>query len=67
MVKLHNIPIYSDFLEKTEMKKICFSRGFKKKHKCSSFFKKYFTSMKITDKKDETLYKNFYFKSLSKF
>ena len=23
--------------------------------------------MKITDKKDETLYKNFYFKSLSKF
>ena len=46
-------------LEETAMKNIYFPREFKKR---SCFLKNNFTAMKITDKKDETLFKNVYFK-----
>ena len=51
------------FFEETEIKNNYFSHGFQKNCKFSSYFKKYFTAMKITDQGDKIISKNFYFKS----
>ena len=45
---------------------ICFSSGFQKNQKCASFFKNNVTTMKIKDRRDKILVKNFYFKSILK-